>query len=74
MICTRYDQAADELSVRFGPADAESDGFEEVAPGVFLEFDRTGDAISLKITRARTRSPWEEPTCAKAPLTLAHLP
>lgn len=50
MIRTTYDQEADVLNVQFGPADAVSDGHQEVAPGIYVEFDREGRAIGVEIT------------------------
>jgi uncharacterized protein YuzE len=55
MIRTTYDPEADILNVQFGPPDAESDGHREVAPGVYLEFDRAGNAIGVEITSVRLR-------------------
>lgn len=53
MIRTSYDPEADVLNVQFGPPDAESDGHREVAPGVYVEFDRAGQPIGIEITSVR---------------------
>lgn len=55
MIRTTYDPEADVLNVQFGPPDAESDGHQEVAPGVYIEFDRAGNPIGVEITSVRLR-------------------
>ncbi len=56
MIRTDYDPEADVLHVRFGRDGARYDGAEEVAPGVFLEFDTEGNPIGLEVTSVRTRA------------------
>ena len=43
------------LNVRFGPVEALSDGHEEVAPGVYVEFDTEGRAIGVEITSVSLR-------------------
>ena len=53
MIETRYDPEADVLDVSFGPADATYDSAQEVAPGVYVEFDRQGRPMGVEITSAR---------------------
>jgi uncharacterized protein YuzE len=55
MIRTNYDPEADVLHVAFGPEDARSDSSEEVAPGVYVEFDLQGNPIGVEITSARKR-------------------
>jgi uncharacterized protein YuzE len=40
VIRTNYDPEADVLHITFGPQGVRSDTSEEVAPGVFVEFDR----------------------------------
>ena len=55
MIRTTYDPAADVLNVQFGPADATSDGHQEVAPGVYVEFDTKGQPIGVEITSVSLR-------------------
>jgi uncharacterized protein YuzE len=56
MIQTNYDPEADVLHVKFGPDGIKYDGSEEVAPGVFLEFDAAGNAIGIEIISVRLRS------------------
>ena len=53
MIETRYDPEADVLRVAFGPADAIYDSAQEVAPGVYVEFDKQGRPIGVEVTGAR---------------------
>ena len=55
MIRTTYDPEADVLNVRFGPAEAKSDGHQEVAPGVYIEFDTEGQVIGFEITSVSLR-------------------
>jgi uncharacterized protein YuzE len=55
MIRTTYDPEADVLNVQFGPAEAVSDGHQEVAPGVYIEFDAAGNPIGVEITSVRLR-------------------
>lgn len=56
MIRTNYDPEADVLYVRFGPDDAKYDGADEVAPGVFVEFDARGNPIGLEVISVRKRA------------------
>ena len=56
MIQTNYDAEADVLHVKFGPDGAKYDGSEEVAPGVFLEFDANGTAIGVEVISVRRRA------------------
>ena len=55
MIRTNYDAEADVLHVLFGPNDARSDTSEEVAPGIYVEFDPAGNPIGVEITSASKR-------------------
>jgi uncharacterized protein YuzE len=55
MIRTTYDPEGDVLNLQFGPADAERDGHQEVAPGVYVEFDRSGHPIGIEITSVHLR-------------------
>ncbi len=66
MIQTNYDPEADVLHVRFGPEGARYDGAEEVAPGVFVEFDSAGNAIGVEVTSARMRAITTPATSAAA--------
>ena len=56
MIRTSYDPEADVLHVMFGPQGARSDTSEEVAPGVFVEFDPNGNPIGIEVISVRRRS------------------
>jgi len=47
---TTYDPEADVLNIQFGPLEALSDGHQEVAPGVYVEFDTEGQPIGVEIT------------------------
>lgn len=60
MIRTTDDPEADVLYVRFGPEDAVNDGAQEVAPGVYVEFDPKGNPIGLEVTSARRRGAGNE--------------
>lgn len=53
MIRTTYDPEADVLNIQFGPAEATRDGHQEVAPGVYVEFDAAGNPIGVEITSVR---------------------
>lgn len=50
MIRTSYDQEADVMHVTFAADDAGYDASQEVAPGVYLEFDTQGRVIGVEIT------------------------
>ncbi|WP_428533892.1 DUF2283 domain-containing protein [Rhodopila sp.] len=56
MIQTNYDPEADVLHVKFGPKTAKYDGSQEVAPGVYVEFDTDGNPIAIEITSVRLRN------------------
>jgi len=66
VIQTNYDPEADVLHVRFGPEGARYDGAEEVAPGVFIEFDSGGNPIGVEVTSARMRAITTPATSAAA--------
>jgi uncharacterized protein YuzE len=53
MIRTSYDPDADVFSVQFGAPDAVYDNSQEVAPGVYVEFDTAGNPIGVEITSVR---------------------
>jgi uncharacterized protein YuzE len=55
MIQTSYDPEADVLHVKFGSDDAKYDGSDEVAPGVFLEFDAAGTLTGIEVISVRLR-------------------
>jgi uncharacterized protein YuzE len=56
MIKTTYDPEVDALFVRFAAEGVASVRTEEVAPGVMLDFDADGNAISLEVLDVRSRS------------------
>jgi uncharacterized protein YuzE len=56
VIRTNYDPEADVLHVAFGPPGVHSDTSEEVAPGVFVEFDPNGNPIGIEVISVRRRS------------------
>jgi len=56
VIQTNYDPEADVLHVTFGPDNARYDSAQEVAPGVFLEFDATGNPIGVEVISVRRRT------------------
>lgn len=56
MIRTSYDHEADALFVRFAPDGIASARTEEVTPGVVLDFDAAGNAISVEVLDVRARS------------------
>ncbi|MGH7063604.1 MAG: DUF2283 domain-containing protein [Stellaceae bacterium] len=56
MIRTNYDPEADVLYVSFGPSGVRPDTSEEVAPGVFLEFDMDGNPIGVEVISVRRRA------------------
>ncbi len=60
MIRTNYDPEADVLHVQFGPKEAVYDGSEEVAPGVFVEFDSEGNPIGMEVISVRKRAAGEK--------------
>lgn len=66
MIRTNYDPEADVLHVGFGREDARSDTSEEVAPGVYVEFDVDGNPIGIEITSIRRRGTVDEAQRAAA--------
>ena len=76
MIRTTYDPEADVLNVQFGAPDAESDGHQEVAPGVYAEFDKAGNVIGVESTCDRLpdcRPPLRMPP-SKRPLWPGSIP
>jgi uncharacterized protein YuzE len=49
MMRTSYDPEADAMFVWFGPEGVKSAETEEVAPGVMLDVDDTGEVIGVEI-------------------------
>ena len=66
MIRTSYDPEVDALFVRFAADGVASVRTEEVAPGVMLDFDAEGNAISLEVLDVRARSTRAQPAAAAA--------
>jgi uncharacterized protein YuzE len=56
MIRTNYDPESDVLHVAFGPENAQYDNAQEVAPGVFVEFDADGNSIGIEVISVRRRA------------------
>ena len=56
MIRTSYDPEADAMYVRFGPDCVKSAETEEVAPGIMLDFDESGDVIDIEILYVSRRA------------------
>ena len=55
MMKTSYDPEADAFAAWFAPEGVKSDRTDEVAPGVFVDFDATGRAIGLEVLSVRSR-------------------
>jgi uncharacterized protein YuzE len=66
VIRTNYDPEADVLHVAFGPPGVRSDNSEEVAPGVFVEFDPNGNPIGIEVISVRSRGGQIAPVRAAA--------
>lgn len=50
VIQTSYDPEADVLQIRFGGRGAKYENAQEVAPGVYVEFDPAGRPIGIEVT------------------------
>jgi uncharacterized protein YuzE len=55
MMKTSYDPEADAFAAWFAPEGIKSDRSEEVAPGVFVDFDASGNAIGIEVLSVRRR-------------------
>lgn len=55
MMRTSYDPEADALSVWFGPEAAPAAETREVAPGVMVDFDASGQAVGVEVLGVRQR-------------------
>jgi uncharacterized protein YuzE len=55
MMKTSYDPEADAFAAWFAPEGIKTDRTEEVAPGVFVDFDTAGNAIGIEILSVRRR-------------------
>ena len=49
MMKTSYDPEADAFAAWFAPEGVVSERTEEVAPGVFVDFDADGEAIGVEV-------------------------
>ncbi len=49
MMKTSYDSEADAFAAWFAPEGVTSERTEEVAPGVFVDFDADGGAIGIEV-------------------------
>ncbi len=56
MMRTSYDPEADAMFVWFGPEGVKSAETEEVAPGVMLDFDESGEVIGIEILYVSQRA------------------
>jgi uncharacterized protein YuzE len=66
MIKTSYDPEADAFSVWFAPAEVPASETKEVAPGVMLDFDGTGNVIGVEVLSVRLRLDGAYPGTATA--------
>lgn len=55
MMKTSYDPEADAFAAWFAPEGVQADRTEEVAPGVFVDFDAAGRAIGVEVLSVRSR-------------------
>jgi uncharacterized protein YuzE len=55
VIQTSYDLKSDTLFVRFGPGGAIPVRMEDVAPGIRVDFDATGNAIGVEVRNVHGR-------------------
>jgi uncharacterized protein YuzE len=55
MMKTSYDPEADAFAAWFAPEGVRSDRTDEVAPGVFVDFDAAGRAIGVEVLSVRSR-------------------
>jgi uncharacterized protein YuzE len=56
MIRTSYDPEADAMYVRFGPDCVKSAETEELASGIMLDFDESGEVIGIEILYVSRRA------------------
>lgn len=56
MMRTSYDPEVDAMFVWFGPDGVKSAETEEVAPGIMLDFDDSGDVIGIEILHVSRRA------------------
>jgi uncharacterized protein YuzE len=55
MMRTSYDPEVDAMFIWFGPENAKSTETEEVAPGVMLDFDDSGEVIGIEVLNVSRR-------------------
>ena len=56
MMRTSYDPEVDAMYVRFGPDCVKSVETDEVAPGIMLDFDESGEVIGIEILYVSRRA------------------
>ena len=66
VIRTNYDPEADVLHVRFGRENAQYDSAQEVAPGLYIEYDTDGNVIGVEVTSAKLRAEGRQLDTAQA--------
>lgn len=66
MIRNSYDPEADALSVWFAPPGVTAAETEEVAPGVMLDFDATGQVIGIEVLYVSKRASAQAPAVPTA--------
>lgn len=71
MMKTSYDPEADAFAAWFAPEVIKSDRTEEVAPGVFVDFDVAGNAIGIEVLSVRGRVAGSYPSAADASVAAA---
>ena len=64
MIQTTYDPEADAMPVWFAAPGVTATTTEEVAPGVMLDFDSSGQVIGIEVLGVSRRSRSAEPAAA----------
>ena len=55
MMKTSYDPDADAFAAWFAPEGVTSDRTDEVAPGMFVDFDAAGRPIGVEVLSVRSR-------------------
>jgi uncharacterized protein YuzE len=56
VITTNYDPEADVMRIGFGREGVAYDGAQEIAPEVYVDFDKDGQPIGAEIISIRWRS------------------
>ena len=65
MIQTTYDPEADAMSIWFAAAGIRATPTEEVASGVLLNFDSSGQVLGIEVLGVRGRSRTVEPAAPR---------